>query len=111
MIYLASPYSSPNPALEQHRFYETERFVAYHFRLSVPLFSPIVYCHTIARQYHLPGDADFWRFLNEEALLRCSKMWVLKLPGWQTSAGVKAEIAHASSLNVEIEYKEPLPNG
>lgn len=111
MIYLASPYSSPLPAVQRLRFIQAERYVAYHFRLGVPLFSPIVYCHNIALQHSFPGDANFWKFLNKEALIRCSALWVLKLPGWDASAGVQWEIEIAQQADIETHYKEPLPNG
>ena len=111
MIYLASPYSSPLPAVQRLRFIEAERFVAYHFRLGVPLLSPIVYCHSLAEKHSLPGDAAFWRFLNNDLFLICDQMWVLKLPGWDLSVGVAEEIKTAELLSIPLYYKEPLPNG
>jgi hypothetical protein len=110
MIYLASPYSAPaQPGLEVWRFNETARFVAHHFRLGVPLFSPIVYCHAVARQNRLPGHADFWKFLNDEMLSRASEMWILMLPGWKESKGITYELEYAINAGIEIRYKEPLP--
>ena len=111
MIYLASPYSSADPAIVQQRFEAATRYVAYYFRLGVPLLSPIVYCHPIARTHSLPGDALFWQFLNEELVMRSSAMWVLKLPGWESSAGVTSEIALARRLDIPLHFKEPLANG
>lgn len=110
MIYLASPYSG-TPAQQRTRFEQTQAFVVYHFRLGVPLLSPIVYCHTIAEQHKLPGDALFWRFLNDELIQVCDQMWVLKLPGWDLSEGVAAEIQTAERLLIPLHYKEPLPYG
>lgn len=108
MIYLASPYSG-TPAEHAERFVRTQAFVAYWFRLGVPLISPIVYCHQLAHDHELPGDAAFWQFLNEELIQRSSEMWVLTLPGWQESIGVQREIEQAHNLSLTITYKEPLP--
>lgn len=110
MIYLASPYSSSDPTIQQRRFEEAQRFVAYHFRLGIPLVSPIVYCHTLAEKYSLPGDAGFWRFLNNDLFLICDQMWVLKLPGWELSEGVVEEIQTAKRFSIPLYYKEPLPH-
>lgn len=34
---------------------------------------------------------------------KCEKLIVIKLPGWETSTGVTAEIAHAKELGLLIE--------
>lgn len=111
MIYLASPFSHPLPAVEYQRFLETQRFVAHHLALGVPLFSPIVYTYQMSFTHKFPGDAEFWKFLNDEAVLRSSKVWVLQLQGWDKSLGVAHEIQTAERAMIEIEYKGPLTNG
>ena len=111
MIYLASPYSDPDPEIQESRYAAAAHYVAYHFRLGIPLLSPIVYCHRLSLERALPGDAIFWQFLNEEFVMRSSAVWVLKLPEWESSAGVTSEIALARRLDIPLHFKEPLANG
>jgi hypothetical protein len=54
MIYLASPYSHPDPAVREARFREACRAAAKLMRLGQPAFSPIVHGHPIA-VYGLPN--------------------------------------------------------
>ena len=108
MIYLASPYSHISTAVMQQRYEDAARYTSFHLRIGICLFSPIVYGHQIAIDYNLPGDAGFWRELNESLLIRCDCMWVLKLEGWEHSAGVLSEIALAEEMGIEIKYREPL---
>lgn len=108
MIYLASPYSSPYPQIEHSRFLETRRFAWHYLRQGVPLVSPIVYCHQFAREFAAPTDAQGWLSLNLALLQAAQELWVLQLPGWETSVGVTQELKFASDTLLPVFYKEPL---
>lgn len=106
MIYLASPYSHPDSAVREQRFALTRNYVAAQLALGNALFSPIVYGHQFAELYGFRGDAAAWQPINDEWLRASSRVWVLRLPGWDTSVGVHKEIAQALELDLLVQYKD-----
>lgn len=106
MIYLASPYSGT--AWEQSkRFEAVQEYTVQLMRAGHVVFSPIVYCHELARAHNLPDDAAYWHQFNTGMLRLASQMIVFKLPGWEKSKGVAAEIKLAAELFIPITWVEP----
>jgi Domain of unknown function (DUF1937) len=105
MIYLASPYTHPDPQVRKVRFDAACRATAQLIRAGQAVFSPIVHGHPLVR-FGLPTDWSFWQWFDLEYLRRCDEMLVLQIDGWQESEGVQAEIALASALGKRIEYLE-----
>jgi len=103
MIYLASPYSHPDPQVRQARYEAVCRAAAALMREGHAVFSPIAHSHGIAR-YGLPLNWEFWERYDLEMLATCEELWVLKLDGWQQSRGVNAEIAAAKTLGKPIRF-------
>jgi hypothetical protein len=101
MIYLASPYSHPDPAVRQKRFEAACRAAAALLRAGVSVFSPIAHSHPIA-QHGVPGTWEFWQQIDREYLLHCRAVVVLRLPGWVTSVGVQAEIDLARRWGIPV---------
>lgn len=105
MIYLATPYSHPDPAVMQQRFEEAARCVAVHMaRDSRVLFSPIVHNHPIAVMYGLPRGWEFWENWDKQTIERCDELWVVKMEGYDTSKGITAEVVIAKDLNIPVTY-------
>lgn len=107
MIYLASPYSDPDPAVVLFRYLETRRYTAKRIVEGVPLFSPIVHCHELAVNHDLPKDFAFWQTYNEAILRRALALAVLQLDGWENSKGVRGEIEFAQKYNIPVSYVDP----
>ncbi len=107
MIYLASPYSHPDPVVRQERFDAVCQAAAQLMRRGVAVFSPISHSHGITR-FGLPTDWGFWRQYDTAFLSACRQLWVLMLPGWDTSVGVTAEIQLAGQLNKPVRYLDPV---
>jgi hypothetical protein len=103
VIYLASPYSDPDPVVRERRFDAACRAVATLLRQGKTVFAPVVYTHPIAR-LGLPLDWAFWQPHDLEFLTRCRELVVLKLDGWQQSVGVQAEIAAARALGKPVSF-------
>ena len=103
LIYLASPYTSESSGMMEFRFNEVCRVVAALMRSGIHIFSPIAHTHPIA-QYGLPKDWVFWKKHNEIILGFSVALWVLKLPGWDKSIGVKEEIVIAEKRSLIIRY-------
>ena len=104
MIYLASPYSSPIPEAQHHRFVSARNFVAHCFNEGVAVFSPVVYAHEMAGAVGLPTDANSWYNFNIAMQRQAEATFVLLLPGWKESKGVTAEIRIANLLRMPVAY-------
>jgi hypothetical protein len=108
MIYLASPYSHEDPAIRQARYEAVRAFTCELLQQRKVIFSPIVYCHGIAVELGLPTDASYWKSFNMTFLRKADALYVLKLEGWEYSAGVKVETATAGLLAIPVLYFENL---
>lgn len=102
MIYLASPYSDADPLIVKTRFLIAEEVTAGLITQGKFIYSPIVHCHELALKYSLPGDFVFWRRYNIDMLRRADCMYILDIPGWDTSSGVKHEMMVAAEIGIEI---------
>lgn len=110
-VYLASPYSHPDPFVREMRYLWTMKELGGFLKNGVHVYSPIVHCHELAKVADLPRDAGFWESYNFAMLERAQQLWLLMLPGWEQSVGCKAEVAHAKFLGkvlLQIEPKELL---
>jgi hypothetical protein len=109
LIYLACPYSDPDPDVIRFRFESANLISAKLMAEGHLIFSPISHCHPIAMAGDLPKGWDFWERYDRTMLEACYKIIVLKLPGWTTSKGVTAELKIARELGLEIEYIDSSP--
>lgn len=103
MIYLASPYSHPDPSVREERFHAVCRTTAALLRAGQVVFSPIVYNHPLVA-FALPTTWEFWERIDRAYLERCEVLMVLMLDGWKESAGVQAEIRIAREIGLSISY-------
>jgi len=106
LIYLASPYSDPDPEVRQRRYEAAMKVTARLLREGQVVFSPIVYGHVMALRHDLPSEWDFWWMIDEVMLAKCDRLLVLKLDGWNTSKGVRAEINMAEERGMQVEFIE-----
>ena len=106
LVYLATPYSHPEPAVRQSRFEAANRAAAKLMNSGVKIFSPISHTHPIAEAGQLPLGWAYWQEYDRAILKCCHKIIVLKLAGWEQSKGVKGELDIAKELGLEIEYIE-----
>lgn len=110
MIYLASPYSHPDPLIRKTRFLLAQERCAELLKLNVWVYSPIVHCHEMAEVFDLPTDFEYWRAYNFDMLRRADGMEVMQIDGWKESAGVKAEFQFARTAGIAIAMYEPPSN-
>jgi hypothetical protein len=103
VIYLACPYTHPDPAVRDQRFEAACVATASLMRAGRSVFSPIVHSHPLVR-YGLPVEWDFWQAQDCEHLRGCDCVVVLTLEGWETSVGVQAEVRLANELGLPIHY-------
>lgn len=102
--YLATPYTDycqGRTAAFQH----AAEAAAALLRRGLLVYSPIAHSHPIAEHGRLdPCDQHLWMALDLEMLDRCNSLLVVQMPGWNESAGVAAEIAHAEATEKPISY-------
>jgi len=108
MIYLACPYDHPDRAIRVQRYDKVTRVAARYMEEGKHVFSPITHCHPLAEIATLPKDWTFWADYDYQIMKACHSLHVLRLPGWQASKGVQAEIRLAQQLGHPVEYIDPM---
>ena len=105
LVYLAVPYTHKQKKVMKERF----RVVTLASAILVkkyaqPNFSPITQSHLQAKAGNIPGNWDFWKFVDTLFVKRLDELWVLMIPGWLESTGVQAEIKIAKKAGIPIKY-------
>ena len=107
LIYLATPYSDPDPAVRERRFLAVNAAAAVLMRGRLHVYSPISHTHPIALAGSLPLGWDYWEGYDRAILENCAALVVLMLPGWEHSVGVAGERKIAEELGIPIFYATP----
>lgn len=108
-IYLASPYSHPNPAVREARYVAACKKTAQYARKGIAVFAPIVHSHPVAA-YMDPCDCmnfDLWMKLDLPILKDAAEMHVLCIDGWRSSKGVTREIEFAEYNSIPVKQVFP----
>ncbi len=106
LIYLAIPYSSPEPYMRAARWAIANRVAAKLMSDGNYIFSPISHTHPIKEvsEGKLPGGWEYWEGFDRQFLNVCKKIIVIRIPGWEESKGVQAEIKICQELGIPVEY-------
>ena len=107
IIFVASPYSDDDPFVQDSRYHAVRAYIAWRCRTeqdNFTYFSPIVYCHEMAKMHQLPKSAAWWEKFNIPYIKVCSHVNVLTLRGWEESKGIQKELALARSLGKPVEF-------
>lgn len=107
LIYLASPYSHPDPMVRRKRFRIANQIAGRLLSAGHFVFSPISMSHAIAEDAGVPGTWEYWKSFDTAMLARCQKVVVISMDGLAESVGVAAEIAIAENLGIPVEYIVP----
>ncbi len=106
-IYLACPYSYPEENVRLFRFKQANIAASKLMNEGHVVYSAISHTHPIAVDASLPLGWDYWQNVDEVFISLCHTLAVLKLPGWQESKGVNAEMEIAQRLGKSIIFIEP----
>jgi hypothetical protein len=71
------------------------------------VYSPITMTHPIDKLlagHNSTLGSDYWLAFDEAFLAICSELYVLKVPGWSESAGVRREIDYFRAAGKPIKY-------
>lgn len=106
LIYLASPYSDPDPGVRQKRYEEATRHASILMtEMDIYVFSPITHSHNLEQLEK--RDWQFWMKFSCNLLAKCDELFILKIPGWNESKGVFMERHIAKMLKMPITEIEP----
>jgi hypothetical protein len=103
MIYLATPYSHENPAVCEARVLSLCEFHAMLIRKPPRSFFYNPLANSIGAAHEEIPEA-YWVNHGLHMMKKCQSLYVLMLPGWETSKGVQKEIAFAHEINISIHY-------
>ena len=105
MIYLASPFSHPDPAVRAAREDAALRATVALFNHGRTVYSPIVYSAPLFNAgVGATGQYEEWEALDRRMIQACDMLWVLTIEGWRESKGIRAEVAYASGLNKPMRH-------
>lgn len=104
ILYLASPYSDPDPSIQKMRYSFACAAAAMLMKQGHIVYSPIAHNHYIAEIGCLNGDWPAWEKQCLAMLDVCTLMIVLKLPGWKDSVGIRAETAYCAKIRKPVIY-------
>lgn len=114
MIYLASPYSHPDPSIRANRVRRARDYVLLQ-KLRHPrelVFSPIVYMNALFGSLeNVPEELRThhrWHEMNCDAIAKAREMRILLLEGAKNSEGIAAEIAFAKETQTPIRWVHPV---
>lgn len=102
LIYLGSPYTSPDPLVMQERYEQVLWVTSQLLKARMTVYSPIVHCHDMAVRHVMPRDFDFWERLDKSMIDHCKTLFWLDIPGARESRGVRAEIDYAQAKGLLI---------
>ncbi len=106
LIYLSSPYTHAEHYMKVARFILVSKVAAKLMGEGKYIFSPITHCHPLAELESLPENWEFWEGYDRCMIAACDKLLVLRLPGWEISKGVQAEIKIATNHSQPVEYMD-----
>lgn len=108
-IYLATPYTDPDPAVRRARFEAVTRAAGALMQRRLVVFSPITMGHPISEACaDIPVEFAYWETTCLSYLSGwATRLVVLTLNGWQASRGVTAEITAARERGLPVEYLSP----
>ena len=110
LIYLACPYTHPDPTVREFRFMEATRAAARLVAEGMVVYSPITMTHPIDVELagrHATLGSDFWVRFDEAFMERCNKMIILKLDGWSESSGILRERRYFEREGKPVSFIDP----
>jgi hypothetical protein len=106
LIYIGSPYSHESKAVMEENFRRVTKFAAELCSQGKVAFSPITYGHTLLEYKEMSSAWEFWQNFCLTFLKHADKLIVYKMPGWDKSRGLAAEIEFAKEHMIPVEYIE-----
>jgi len=106
--YLCAPYNHSDPVVRKNRYDLITETAAKLIEEGTFVFSPITHNVPI-RDVGNMTCWDDWCHYDLTMLSLCKQLIVLKIPGWEESKGVQAELAFAMEKDIPIIEMTPIP--
>lgn len=103
ILYLACPYSHPQPHVRRHRHDVANLAAAKLISRGFVVFSPLSHSHPIA-ETGMDGSWETWERQCLALLDVCSHMLVLTVEGWGESVGLQAEMDHCQKTGKTVIF-------
>lgn len=106
-IYLACPYTHPNPRVRQERHDAAVAAAGLLMSTGARIFCPIAHTHNIDLHLQEQGieiEHEEWLAQDKPFILGCDLLIVLMFPGWEASTGVRHEVDLFKKLSKPIMY-------
>jgi hypothetical protein len=107
VLYLATPYSHPDPVIRQLRYEQVTKSAARLIDLGHIVHSPITLTHPIEMALGGVRPAAFWLEFDRPFIEMCSELVVLTLAGWKESVGVAYERQLFEELGRPVSFLVP----
>lgn len=111
IVYVASPYSTPNNTIREHRFRAACCYCAHLVAEGKTVFSPIVHSHPICEFGGAANDHEVWMRQDLDLAPIADCLHVLRLPGWRESRGVAEEITWFEQRGRPVMHVQPTASG
>jgi len=107
-LYLACPYSHPDPGTRLARVLAADAAAAYFMDRGSIVYSPLSHSHRIAEFMHAdPCSQKFWLKQCWPFVKNAQEVYILTLRGWTQSTGVRFETESAWALGVPVSLVSP----
>jgi len=104
LYYVATPYTD-YPEGKHQAFVLASKASAELIRRGMNIICPIAQTHPIAHYGKLPDEGfKTWEKLCLALMEKCDALAVIKMPGWETSKGVQAEIRYFTRKRLPVKY-------
>lgn len=100
-IYLALPYSHPDPYIREVRYRTATSVAASLMKRGAIVFSPITYGHQLC-QYGIDTHFETWADIDRPMISWADEVWLLEVEGFDSSYGVRAELEYAMRLGKPV---------
>lgn len=107
LVYLASPYSNQDATLVAARVMSARLAMVQLMQRGFLVFSPISHGHDLVA-FGMDASWEQWSRLDKTILSRCDAVFILTLPGWRESNGVRHEALIAEETGLPIALIDPI---
>ena len=109
IVYLASPYSDKDKDVVAERTRVTSLVAAKLVSKEVHAISPVVYGTTLMAHEQTKDDDSWksWQHFCNAFIDIATAVYIVKLPGWETSSGVQGEMLRAASRGIACFMIDP----
>jgi len=110
-IYLAGPYTSPDPTIQDKRFIKLVHVTSKLMMMGYTVVTPVLSGVPLSLLDKVENSHEFWMQQDLPVLNKANEMLILALPGWQDSTGLCAEMYYARLWDIPyqcISYKDAM---